>query len=74
MKVVRVLAIKPQYIFSEIVKKLQNKVEEQRAFATLGRAHLLHGQALSETTASSSINELRQAERAFLKSLLLTKE
>ncbi|XP_061393447.1 tonsoku-like protein [Musca vetustissima] len=60
--------------YLKIVKKLQNKVEEQRAYATLGRAHLLHGQALSETAASNSMNELRQAERAFLKSLLLTKE
>ncbi|XP_073840267.1 tonsoku-like protein [Musca autumnalis] len=60
--------------YLKIVKKLQNKVEEQRAYATLGRAHLLHGQALSETAASNSMNELRQAERAFLKSLLMTKE
>ncbi|XP_067644461.1 tonsoku-like protein [Eurosta solidaginis] len=61
-------------LYLDIVKKLQNKVEEQRAYATLGRAHLLHGQSTLETSASITMEQLRQAERAFLKSLLLIKE
>lgn len=61
-------------LFPELVKKLHNKVEEQRAYATLGRSHLLHGQALSESSAAGAMNELKLAEKAFLKSLLMTKE
>uniref|UniRef100_A0A1I8Q8X6 Tonsoku-like protein n=1 Tax=Stomoxys calcitrans TaxID=35570 RepID=A0A1I8Q8X6_STOCA len=60
--------------YLKTVKKLQNKVEEQRAYATLGRVHLLQGQALSETSASDAMNQLRHAEKAFLRSLLMTKE
>ncbi|XP_023293316.2 tonsoku-like protein [Lucilia cuprina] len=60
--------------YLKIAKKLQNKVEEQRAYTTLGRAHLLHGQALADTSASNAMTQLKHAEKAFLKSLLLTKE
>lgn len=49
-------------------------MEEQRAYTTLGRAHLLHGQGLADTSASDAMTQLKQAEKAFLKSLLLTKE
>ncbi|XP_054733938.1 tonsoku-like protein [Anastrepha obliqua] len=61
-------------LYLDIVKKLHNKVEEQRAYATLGRAHLLHGQNVIESSKSNAMDPLRQAERAFLKSLLLIKE
>ncbi|XP_011180541.1 tonsoku-like protein [Zeugodacus cucurbitae] len=61
-------------LYLDIVKRLHNKVEEQRAYATLGRAHLLHGQSTTESAASTAMDQLRQAERAFLKSLLLIKE
>ncbi|XP_017471856.1 PREDICTED: tonsoku-like protein isoform X2 [Rhagoletis zephyria] len=61
-------------LYLDIVKKLHNKVEEQRAYATLGRAHLLHGQSTLESSASTTMEQLRQAERAFLRSLLLIKE
>lgn len=61
-------------LFKDTVKKLHNKVEEQRAYATLGRAHLLHGQSMVESSAGSAMDQLKHAERAFLKSLLLIKE
>uniref|UniRef100_W8B8E8 Tonsoku-like protein n=1 Tax=Ceratitis capitata TaxID=7213 RepID=W8B8E8_CERCA len=61
-------------LYLDTVKKLHNKVEEQRAYATLGRAHLLHGQSMVESSAGSAMDQLKHAERAFLKSLLLIKE
>lgn len=63
-----------QLSYSEISKRLKNKVEEQRAYATLGRVHLLHGQSLSDSTASGSMEQLKLAEKSFLRSLLLIKE
>lgn len=62
------------FVVAEIAKKLQNKVEQQRAYATLGRVHLLHGQSLSETSASGAMEQLKLAEKSFLRSLLLIKE
>lgn len=62
------------FFISETVKKLHNKVEEQRAYATLGRAHLLHGQSQNDVSIGSAKEQLKQAEKAFLKSLLLIKE
>lgn len=61
-------------IFLELSKEMLSKVEVQRAYATLGRCHLLHGQALAEISASDAMAQLKQAEKSFLKSLLLTKE
>lgn len=60
--------------YLKIVKRLQNKVEQQRAYATLGRVHLLHGQSLTDTTASGAREQLKLAEKSFLRSLLLIKE
>ncbi|XP_030372759.1 tonsoku-like protein [Scaptodrosophila lebanonensis] len=60
--------------YLKISKSLENKVEQQRAYATLGRVHLLHGQSLTETTASGAMEQLRMAEKSFLRSLLLIKE
>ncbi|KAI9588181.1 hypothetical protein GQX74_004027 [Glossina fuscipes] len=59
--------------YLKIVKKLQNTVEEQRAYTTLGRAHLLHGQSLNDVSASDAMSQLKQAEKSFLKALLLIK-
>uniref|UniRef100_A0A1B0FAU3 Peptidase A2 domain-containing protein n=1 Tax=Glossina morsitans morsitans TaxID=37546 RepID=A0A1B0FAU3_GLOMM len=59
--------------YLKIVKKLQNTVEEQRAYTTLGRAHLLHGQSLNDVSASEAMSQLKQAEKSFLKALLLVK-
>lgn len=58
--------------YLKIVKKLKNKVEEQRAYATLGRAHLLQGQ--SATDSATALGPLKNAEKAFIRSLLISKE
>ncbi|KAH8370297.1 hypothetical protein KR093_002976 [Drosophila rubida] len=60
--------------YLKIAKRIQNQVEQQRAYATLGRVHLLHGQSLSDTTASGAMEQLKLAEKSFLRSLLLIKE
>lgn len=57
--------------FLECSKSAQNAIEEQRAYATIGRVYLLHGQSLSETEVATP--QLRKAEKAFLKSLLVCK-
>ncbi|KAH8270318.1 hypothetical protein KR018_007724 [Drosophila ironensis] len=60
--------------YLKISKRVKNQVEEQRAYATLGRVHLLHGQSLADTSASGAMEQLKQAEKSFLRSLLLIKE
>ncbi|KAH8375188.1 hypothetical protein KR200_001223 [Drosophila serrata] len=60
--------------YLKIAKRLKNQVEEQRAYATLGRVHLLHGQSLADSSASGAMEQLKQAEKSFLRSLLLIKE
>ncbi|XP_017074027.1 tonsoku-like protein [Drosophila eugracilis] len=60
--------------YLKIAKRLKNQVEEQRAYATLGRVHLLHGQSLADSSASGSMEQLKLAEKSFLRSLLLIKE
>ncbi|XP_017016651.1 tonsoku-like protein [Drosophila kikkawai] len=60
--------------YLKIAKRLKNQVEEQRAYATLGRVHLLHGQVLAESSASGAMEQLKQAEKSFLRSLLLIKD
>lgn len=63
-----------KHVCLEIAKRLKNQVEEQRAYATLGRVHLLHGQSLADSSASGAMEQLKQAEKSFLRSLLLIKE
>lgn len=58
--------------FTEIAKKTKNRVEEQRAYATIGRVYLVQGQSLPSLVMSEE--PLRNAERAFLKSLNVCKE
>ncbi|XP_017053094.1 tonsoku-like protein [Drosophila ficusphila] len=60
--------------YLKIAKRLKNQVEEQRAYATLGRVHLLHGQSLADSSASGAMEQLKLAEKSFLRSLLLIKE
>ena len=61
------------YLFSLEISRLEkNKVEEQRAYATIGRVHLLHGQSLPDLVQSTE--PLKNAEKAFLKSLLICKK
>ncbi|XP_017121409.1 tonsoku-like protein isoform X2 [Drosophila elegans] len=60
--------------YLKIAKRLKNQVEEQRAYATLGRVHLLHGQTLADSSASGAMEQLKLAEKNFIRSLLLIKE
>lgn len=64
-------AIEHEQIFLEMAKLSKNKVEEQRAYATIGRVHLVHGQSLTDLVASTG--PLKKAEKAFLKSLIICK-
>lgn len=57
------------YLSLAIARELENKVEEQRALATLGRAFLLQGQSLGESVEAKT--SLKAAEKAFMKSLVL---
>ncbi|OWR44254.1 hypothetical protein KGM_207311 [Danaus plexippus plexippus] len=52
-----------------VARDLNNLVEEQRAMATLGRIYLLKGQ--SSTDNGETKNLLTEAEKAFMKSLVL---
>lgn len=49
----------------------QDKVEQQRAYATIGRIHLVHAQ--SEETFQEQRKPLSLAEKAFLEAVLLCK-
>lgn len=49
----------------------RNKVEEQRAYATIARIHLVHGQSEDEGTTRQRIINL--AQKAFLEAALLCK-
>lgn len=61
-----------------IAQQEKNAVEEQRAYATIGRLHLLHGQSLNVAgnatdAAAQSAAVLRRAEAAFQRSLAVCK-
>lgn len=56
----------------ETAVELKDKIEEQRAFATIGRVHLLRVQ--SNPSAHDSVEmvkSVKNAEKAFLRSLLI---
>ena len=55
-----------------MAKDSSNKIEEQRAYATIGRCYLLYGQTTSDPISNSK--QLKSAEKAFIKSLLICKE
>lgn len=57
---------------SETAVKLKDKIEEQRAFATIGRVHLLKVQSNPSGNEEMS-KSLKSAEKAFLRSLLICK-
>ncbi|KAJ6641353.1 Tonsoku-like protein, partial [Pseudolycoriella hygida] len=64
-------SLKHEQIYLECSKSARNEIEEQRAYATIGRVHLLHGQSLTDIKETTP--HLRKAEKAFLKSLLVCK-
>ncbi|KAL5293261.1 TONSL family protein [Megaselia abdita] len=64
-------ALEQSQIYLANVQKLKNRLEEQRAQTTVGRAHLLMSDGSSS---ESSMKSLKNAERSFIKSLLICKE
>lgn len=68
-------SLKHEQQYLKIAQEEKDSIEIQRAYATIGRAFLLKGQNLTE---KESINEktkaLKEAEKAFLKSLSICRE
>lgn len=58
--------------FAETATDENNKVEQQRAYATIGRVYLL--QAQSNPTDAEAMKLLKRAEKHFLESLLICKK
>lgn len=73
-------ALKYENIYMKAAKEANDFVELQRAYATLGRIHLLKGQERESVTGKCEAptdeiyNDIKAAEKAFLKSLIITKE
>lgn len=65
-------ALQNEMIYLTTAREENDKIEEQRAYATIGRVHLLHGQSFSDL--EKSLKPLRSAEKAFIKSLLICKD
>lgn len=63
-------ALKHQDIYLKISSRENNLIELQRAHATIGRCYLLR----AEEEALNSKEDLKAAEKSFLKSLLICKE
>ncbi|XP_053685200.1 tonsoku-like protein [Sabethes cyaneus] len=63
-------ALQYETIYLDIARREEDKTELQRAYVTIGRAHLLKGQSCDKA-AKESFDE---AEKAFLKSLKLSRE
>uniref|UniRef100_A0A1B0CB68 Tonsoku-like protein n=1 Tax=Lutzomyia longipalpis TaxID=7200 RepID=A0A1B0CB68_LUTLO len=62
-----------QYL--KIAQEEKDSIELQRAYATIGRAYLLKGQNLTEKeSAEVRAKALKEAEKAFLKSLSICRE
>lgn len=69
-------ALKHEELFLKISKQENELVEQQRAYATIGRCYLLLGEHKSTTLneATKSIQDFKSAEKSFLKSLIICKE
>lgn len=63
-------ALKHQDIYLKISRRENNLIEIQRAYATIGRCYLLR----AEDETQNSQEDLKAAEKSFLKSLLICKE
>ncbi|XP_011502231.1 PREDICTED: tonsoku-like protein isoform X2 [Ceratosolen solmsi marchali] len=65
-------ALSHQNLHLEIAKELKDQIEEQRAYATLGRTHLLVAESLiKESDSDKKAEVLKNAKRAFSKSIRL---
>lgn len=60
---------------TETAKREKNKIEEQRAYATIGRVYLTKAQSFlnGRSNSTESTKAITQAERNFLQSLLICK-
>ena len=69
-------ALKHEELFLKISKQENELVEQQRAYATIGRCYLLLGEHKSNSSneANKSVHDLKCAEKSFLKSLIICKE
>lgn len=67
-------ALKHENLYLSTAKKENDLVEMQRAYATLGRCYLLQAEDESVAGSIDAPSDLKAAERAFLKSLMLCKE
>lgn len=65
-------ALQNEMIYLNVAKEEDDKIEVQRAYATIGRCHLLHGQSLPDL--QTSLKPLEKAEKSFIKSLLVCKD
>ncbi|XP_059614206.1 tonsoku-like protein [Phlebotomus argentipes] len=68
-------SLKHEHQYLKIAQEEKDSIEVQRAYATIGRAYLLKGQNLTEKeSAAERAKALKDAERAFLKSLSICRE
>ncbi|XP_066480047.1 tonsoku-like protein [Tiliqua scincoides] len=61
-------ALKHQHRHLELAQSLSNHIEQQRAWATIGRTHMFRAESDQSRTA------LQEAEKAFMKSLAILEE
>lgn len=67
-------ALKHEHIYLSIAKQEENLVEQQRAYATIGRCYLLQAEDENVAGSKDAPCDFKAAERAFLKSLMICKE
>ena len=67
-------ALKHENIYLSTAKTENDLVEMQRAYATIGRCYLLQAEDESLSGSSDAPSDLKSAEKAFLKSLMICKE
>jgi NF-kappa-B inhibitor-like protein 2 len=67
-------AQKHEQIYLKIAKECDDLVEQQRAYATIGRCHLLKAEDETVGGSDNPANDFKAAEKAFLKSLIICKE
>lgn len=69
-------ALKHEELFLKMSKQENELVEQQRAYATIGRCYLLLGEHKTTTfnEANNSVKDFKCAEKSFLKSLIICKE
>lgn len=67
-------ALRHENVFMKIAKQENDRVEMQRAYASVGRCHLLQAEDKTVSASTDAAKDLKAAETAFLKSLMICKE